>query len=58
MRELIGKNVCVFYVETNGKTFKKEGVVVSVNEGLLYLREKIDGDIVIPISRIGKFEVM
>jgi hypothetical protein len=58
MRELIGHKVKVFYQELDGRTFKKEGTVLEVEEGLLCLEDIKEGKIVIPISRIGKFDVI
>jgi hypothetical protein len=58
MRELVGNKVKIFYQELDGRTFKKEGVILAVEEGLLCLEDIKEGKIIIPISRIGKFEVL
>jgi hypothetical protein len=56
--DFIGKNVYIFYVETNGSTFRKEGKIIDIKEGLIFLDEIKDGLIAISISRIGKMGVM
>ena len=58
MKEILGKNIVVFYLETDNRTYKKSGVVLNIDDGLLFLDEIKEGKIVIPISRIGKFEVL